>query len=103
MALAALDSSNQVGEKANGFVVLWFEGEPGSRRSTSCQPIGEECGFAKTGGSREQGACSLHSLLEPFKQMRSVDRGRTQARYMHFRCQQWLSLQPGAHGCFPLV
>ncbi len=48
-----LQGGEQVGEEADGVIVLRLEGEPGGRKRRGAEPVGEQGGFAEAGGSRQ--------------------------------------------------
>ena len=64
LRILRLQSSNQIGEKAHGIVVLRLQGEPGNGNAACLDPLGQERGFAKPGGSRDERQGALHPLLQ---------------------------------------
>jgi hypothetical protein len=86
--IKGLQSGNQVGEETDWLIVFALQRQPGDRDAARGSPLGEQGGFAKSCGSRNEGERTLYSFLEALGQLRAGDELCTRAWHVQLGGEQ---------------
>ena len=71
--LNRLQSSDEVRQKAGGVVIPFVQRQPGDRSFATGDPFADQRGFAKAGGSRDEGQFTSQTLVQSLDQARTQD------------------------------
>ena len=75
-----LQSSDEVSQKTGGVIIPFIQRQPGDRPPATGDPFADQRGFAKAGGSRDEGQfTAAETLVQPLDQARAetaLGRGR---------------------------
>src|SRR6266702_2816418 len=98
--IKCLQGGNQVGQETDWLIVFALQREPGDRYAARGSPLGEQGGFAKSGGSRNEGQRTRDSLLESLDEVGAGHELRTRTGQVQLgREQRGERITSRALGC----